>query len=265
MLKPILGCRARIVLKRHLLYGWLWPKLVDTVTCVSEAARRSLLEEFRLSSGKTTVVLNGVDGHYFCPAERPSTLKRELGIATSDRLLLDVGRLAPEKRVDVLLEALLRLRQEGERITCLIAGEGGEEQKLRHQAEKSGVAPYVRFLGFHRDLRPYYRGADLLVLPSRTEGLPTVLLEAMACGVPCVATRVGGVPEVITDGVDGWLVEAGSAGALAEGIRKALAQGGWLKEYGARGRINVVEQFNVEKQARELARTLFGEWAVVQR
>lgn len=259
--RSIIGLRARQRYERRAT-GWLWTRLIDLTACGSRATQDADVNGYYISKRATAVVLNGVNVKYFTPAREVSNLKTQLGVAESDRLLLHVGRLVKSKRLDLLVEACARLRAEKQPVTCLFIGEGPLEQALRLQAEALGITPWVRFLRFQADLRPFYRGADLFVLPSREEGFGLVLAEAFACGLPCVASRVGGVPEVVSDGVDGWLVEPESVEALTEGIRKALLQAGKLREFGERGRTKVVDQFDEDRQAAEMLRVLFGEWAV---
>ena len=136
-------------------------------------------------------------------------------------MLLSVGHLIPRKGHDLVIAALASLPD----LHLLIAGSGPEEAALRSLADRRGVSSRVRFLGAvaHEALPEIYSAADVLVLASSREGWPNVLLEAMACGTPVVATAVDGSPEVVAAPAAGFVVETRSAEALAEGIRALLA------------------------------------------
>jgi glycosyltransferase involved in cell wall biosynthesis len=135
-----------------------------------------------------------------------------------------VGRLSSEKGVDVFLAACARLVGEGTAITAVIAGDGPERAALEAQARALGLAERVRFLGAVRDVASLYPQLDLVVLPSRSEGLPNVLLEGLRADRAVVSTAVGGVPEVLGDEpLAGVMVPSEDAPALAEGMRRALA------------------------------------------
>jgi glycosyltransferase involved in cell wall biosynthesis len=136
-----------------------------------------------------------------------------------------IGRLSPEKGVDVLLKAVaLRLRA-GTPLSVIIAGDGPERGALERQAHTLGISENVHFLGMISDLALLYRNIDLVVIPSRSEGLPNVLLEALRFDVPVVATAVGAVPEVLRDQAAGEIVAPQDPDALAEGIDRALRTG----------------------------------------
>ncbi len=132
-----------------------------------------------------------------------------------------VGRLSPEKGVDVFLDACRLLRDEGMTVSAIIAGDGPERAALEQRARDHGLDD-VRFLGQLRDATPVYDAVDLVVLPSRSEGLPNTLLEAIDAGRRCVATDVGAVAEVLNDSALGLVVPPGTARKLAEAMRAML-------------------------------------------
>jgi glycosyltransferase involved in cell wall biosynthesis len=132
-----------------------------------------------------------------------------------------VGELRPVKAIDVLIEALAILAQSGRRVTAIIAGEGPEAAKLQAQAQHLGVGDQVRFIG-HCPARTAFTMGRMLVIPSRAESLPYVVLEAVAAGLPVIATNVGGVPEIFGAGADRQLVPADDIGALMTAITAAL-------------------------------------------
>ncbi|MDF1505350.1 glycosyltransferase, partial [Roseisolibacter sp. H3M3-2] len=157
-------------------------------------------------------------------------------------LLAVVGRLSHEKGVDVFLETCALLRARGVAFGAVVAGDGPDAATLEARRRALGLDD-VRFLGAVTDVGAVYRAADLLVLPSRSEGLPNVVLEALQCGTPVVATRVGAVPDVLPDDDAGVVVPSGSPEALADGIVRALAHA--ASEPARRARAAVVSRFSL--------------------
>jgi glycosyltransferase involved in cell wall biosynthesis len=149
--------------------------------------------------------------------------------------LLLVGKLTAAKGQHVAIEALADLRD----YELMLVGEGPDEPGLRRLAADTGVAERVRFLGTvdHSQLPACYSAADITLLPSEREGMPNAVLESLACGTPVIATRVGGVPEVMTDAVTGMLLDERSARALAVAVRRlhaAPGERGRIREYAQR-------------------------------
>lgn len=157
------------------------------------------------------------------------------------------GRLSPEKGADVFIAAASLLKQQGITFSGLIAGDGPERSRLEAMIADHGLRESVRLAGRVSDMKVFYRGLDLLVIPSRSEGLPSVLLEGLACGVDVVATRVGAIPEVLTDPDVGLVVPREDPAALANAIADRLTNPG---DAGARE--NAVLRFSQERRVREL-------------
>lgn len=189
----------------------------DAVTAVSHSLWRDFLKEFPVVRHKGRVIYNGVGPEWFESGE-------ERRGAPGPPYVLFVGRLHPGKGVDLLLRSWKLLRPPTPETALWLAGEGDAGGDLRAIVRELGIAGRVRFQGSisQADLPSLYRGAELVVIPSRNEGLPRVAMEAGACGAVCVATRVGGIPEVIEDGVTGFLTEPESPRALAEVLAHAL-------------------------------------------
>lgn len=182
--------------------------------------------------GRVEVIYDGIDRRLFHPGPAQAARLR-LGLGAGEPLILYVGRLVPIKGLDVLVDACARLSREGSRFACCLIGEGPLRPALAQQIARQGLAGRVRLLGGlpHEQLPDWYRAADVFVLPSHSEGVPNVLMEAMACGTPFVASRVGGIPEIAHLGA-GELVPAGDAPSLARalvhclsGLRKHEADG----------------------------------------
>jgi teichuronic acid biosynthesis glycosyltransferase TuaC len=183
------------------------------------AALARVFEELGAEPGRIRVLRNGVDLELFRPLDR-SHLREAMGLRGS--VLLTVGQLVERKGVHLVIDALAELPG----CTLLVVGNGPERAALARRAERLGVDGRVHFLGElpHEQLPRFYNVADALVLASSREGWANVLLEAMACGTPVVATAVWGTPEVVTAPEAGRLVAERSAPALAAAIRALLAQ-----------------------------------------
>lgn len=181
----------------------------------------------------------------------------------NDRLrTLGVGRLVPKKGFDVLVEACAILKRRGFHFETAIVGEHGEhEAQLRKQIEAHGLKDIVRLIGPMEQSRLYteYQRADIFCLPCRVldngdrDGLPNVLMEAMACGLPVITTPVSGIPEIIKDGQNGALVPPEDAEALANAIQRISADRMLARNLGRAGQLTVLERFDGDKTAMELA------------
>ncbi|MFU8858238.1 MAG: glycosyltransferase family 4 protein [Deferrisomatales bacterium] len=190
----------------------------DAVVGVSEALA-GRMRELGAPAERTFVVSNGVDGERFHPREEASR-----GVPA--RSLLAVGNLVPEKGFDLLLEAVARLGAEYSDLKVTVAGGGSERARLEAQAERLGLGGRVRFLGPvpHDELPRLYREAGAFVLPSRREGCPNVVLEALASGLPVCATAVGGVLELVDPDRNGVLASASTVAELVEALRSLFSR-----------------------------------------
>lgn len=185
------------------------------VTCVSSALKEKL-NEFITVDKKARVIRHGVDLELFSPPSDRAAIRSQLGF---NRItLLSIGHLIELKGHHITIQALVDLHD----VELVIAGHGPDEVSLRRLALQIGVADRVRFLGHvdQQNLPAYYGAADALVLMSSNEGIPNVLLESMACGTPVIATRVGGIAEVITSPEAGVLVVDRTPWSLVQAIRK---------------------------------------------
>ena len=192
----------------------------DAVTTVSGPNRRVLVEKLGVEEEKVHLIPNGVS-KIFRPMDREEA-RRRLGIPVDGAVIVSVGSLIEVKGHEHLIRALKILKDSGLRLEAYIVGEGHLKGRLRDMIASLGLDG-VTLVGPrpHGEIPLWMNAADLFVLPSLWEGLPTVMLEALACGTPFVGTKVGGVPDVINEEV-GILVEPGSAEELAEAIRRAL-------------------------------------------
>ena len=199
-------------------------RAADGVIAVSSDLAQKVLDE-GVRPDRVGVVYGGVDSDLFHPGPRRDA-RRRLGLdQETDPLILFVGNLLPVKGIDVLIDACAELTRAGERFQCCIIGQGPLAQPLTTQINRLGLSDRVKLLGpkHQSELPDWYRASDLLVLPSRSEGVPNVLREAAACRLRCVATRVGGIPEISSFG-DIRLIPVQDPAALASAIRGCLTE-----------------------------------------
>jgi glycosyltransferase involved in cell wall biosynthesis len=156
-----------------------------------------------------------------------------------------VGRLTYQKGLDVLLDALAQLPFIN--VHLIVAGTGEERERLREQARRLGIDRRVHLVGYRKDIPQWLGALDVYVQPSRFEGAPNALLEAMAAGCPIVATEVDGNSELIADGIHGWLVQADHVGSLAGALGEALANRQEARRRGAAAYERARTEFSVER------------------
>jgi len=210
-------------------FGWRERILVEFVTrviAVSRTHAKYLAAVTGLPGHRITVIENGIDMGDWPEVtdERRREARAALGIDADESVTCMVAAMRPEKAHEVLLEAVAMLKGTGRRVRVLMAGDGARREALRQRAQQLGIADRVDFLGIRRDVARLLHASDVVVLPSRdvVETLPLSVLEAMASGIPVIASRAGSVPEVVIDGETGLLIAPGSAVELAGGIAATL-------------------------------------------
>lgn len=218
----------------------------DTVVCVSQAQARRV-EAAGVPAPRITVIANAVELPKRPPAERYRRGLVEIA-GGEGPIVCAAGRLSPEKGFDVLIDAARRVVEQVPAARFVIFGEGVLRPVLQDRIDCLGLNGRVVLAGHRSDFGDYLPWCDLFVLSSHTEGMPNVLLESFAAGVPVVATAVGGVEEIVEEGRSGFLVPPGSPARLARGIVEALASPGRRKALGARGQQRVRQQFTFEQQ-----------------
>ncbi|NLX12118.1 MAG: glycosyltransferase family 4 protein [Phycisphaerales bacterium] len=222
----------------------------DAVVAVSEDAADMLHREWSIDREKVCVIPNGIDPVYYYPVEShqdKEQLRRELGLDEGTVPVLCVANLLPIKGLDVLLAAWRKVCLADRSAILLIVGEGPLDKSLCIQAEQLRCASRVRFLGRREDVPALLRAAELFVLPSRYEGSSNALLEAMACGLPVIATDVGGNREVLDPNRTGWLVPADDAGRLAEMILNTLLASAVRQRVGTAAREEILRRFSLKQ------------------
>jgi glycosyltransferase involved in cell wall biosynthesis len=231
---PFVGLRRRLL------------RRADVFIVLNDEGRRDLVD-FELSDRSIQSIPNGVDAELFCPLSGPSVAekRRSLDLPLEGRFVVFVGRLHPAKGLDVLLNAWRQVVVDlTEAAYLIIIGEGELRSKLETQA--GDLAPYVIFLGRRDKVVDYLQVADVFALPSRAEGLSNALLEAMACGLPVVATAVGGAPEVIEDNVNGRLVPLNDALALSNAISHFIQHPEQARQLGEMARRTIQQRYSID-------------------
>jgi glycosyltransferase involved in cell wall biosynthesis len=227
--------------------------LSDKTICVSHSIRERLIGDYRYSKSKTVVIHNGVDLRRYAPSRNPlQKAHGETSLDCSGEILLSIANLTHLKRIDVALEAVRLVVKARPSCRYIIVGGGNQENTLRAQSRKLGLAGVVQFVGQVDDVRTYLEQADVFLLSSDNEGLPLVLGEAMACGIPCIATNVGGNKEIVSHGETGLLIPSGSPEQLAEAIEYLLAHPEERRRMGDNARRRVQEHFNIEDSMRQI-------------
>lgn len=209
-------------MRRRLFYRVILRRL-DGVVAISRASLDALRPRISPHTLQT-VISNAIDPASLVPAMPRARLRAAVGTPSDAPVAVFVGALAPEKRVDLLIEAVRQVPA----LYLWIVGDGPLRARLEQQVERAGMTQTVRFFGVRKDVASYLAAADLLALSSDTEGVPAVVLEAGYLGLPVVATRVGGIPEVVQDGETGLLVPPGDRDALAAALAR-LAGGAELR------------------------------------
>lgn len=224
-------------------------RLVDAVTVNSEAVRADALALEKIAPEKIHLLYNGVEIGAPPDGGKKQPLLDELGLGADDEagpLILHVANLIHYKGHLTLIDAMQRVVREFPACRLALAGrDGGMEAAVRRSAAQKGLTQNVRFLGQREELGPLYAAADLVVLPSYEEGFPNVILEAMAASRPIVASRVGGIPEAIADGVEGRLVPPRDANALARAMIELLNDAPRCESLGRAARARAERDFSL--------------------
>lgn len=233
------GNNPRRIFLRRLCSSW-----VCEYTCVSRQLAEWLKSKVRVRR-PITQIYNGVDTDRFKPAVSLQLARSRLNLPIDGYIIGIVGRLDPIKNHAALIRAFFILQSEIPGSILLVVGEGPERTRLEKMASER-----VIFLGSRNDVPELLQCMDVFVLPSLNEGISNTILEAMATGIPVVATRVGGNPELVRDGVDGTLFEPEDVNGLAAILARYGRETQLRKAHGESGRERVIESFSVEKMVR---------------
>jgi glycosyltransferase involved in cell wall biosynthesis len=232
--------------RRTPLYYWvdrLSLRYYDKVVCVSEDLYHRC-RAIGVPEDRCELIENGIDLEEYSRRQNPAEARRRLGLR-NDRLLLGAaGRLSPEKGFDLLIRACDQLLREGLDFELIIVGEGDEWQALQALISQLGREDRIHLAGYRSAMQAWYETLDVFVLSSVREGLPNVLLEAMALEVPVVATCIAGIPRLVHHEHNGLLVEPGDPGQLAAALRRLLREPELRRQLGKACRETVAARYS---------------------
>jgi glycosyltransferase involved in cell wall biosynthesis len=219
-------------------------RLYDHVVTISQGIREVLLRE-GVPAEKVTCVPSAVDTALYRPGGDRDWLNTAFGVPAGSPVAAMAAQFIPRKGHDTLLSALPSVFESHPRLQVLLFGQGGLRDQVAAEVARRGWTDRVQLPGFRDDLARILPMLDLLVHPARMEGLGVVLLQAAACGIPLVAARAGGIPEICIDGETGWLVEPGDPQGLAAALNEALANPLEARQRGGAGRQLVERAFSI--------------------
>jgi glycosyltransferase involved in cell wall biosynthesis len=262
-------CGVPVVITHE--HGWSFergPKMIidreliargsNAFIAVSREDRRRMIELQRISADTAIFVANGIPA---LPAPSGRDVRAELGIGPEDRVVTSVGFLRRPKTMDVLIEAAARIAPGVPGLRVLIVGEGADRPVYEALIEKLAVQDTVKLLGLRSDVPDLLAASDVAVLSTNSEGSPLSVMEYMDAGLPVVATRVGGIPDLIDDGVQGLLVEPQDAAGLGDAIARVLDDPEEARRMGERGRERRRREFDIDvmvSNLQDLYLELFG-------
>ncbi len=241
---------VRIPHRDRLLDRFLGPRC-SQIIAVSQAVKNRFNW---LKKVKVKVIYNGVDTERFSLGPTQDDVRKKFNLDNEDIVIGTVGRLSPEKGFEFLISAMEDMTKVYPQTRVLIAGNGNEEYRLSLHAKVNGLrlSSNIIFIGFCKDIPEILRCVDIFCLPSLTEGFNRTILEAMACGLPVVATSVGGNIEIVQDRVNGLLVPSGNSERLAAAITELVNDREKARTMGLEGRRLVEKNFSIEKNVKRI-------------
>ena len=252
----IINRRVDFPIKKSYFSQRKYKKNINAIIAVSEGVKKVLMEG-GLDPENIEVIPDGIDFSPFEEASSSDYIRRQLSLAPDDYLVGIVAQLVDHKGHKYLIQAAKILKESSPKIKVIIVGEGPLRMKLNRQARESKVADIVFFLGFREDIPKILSSLDLFVLSSHLEGMGSSILDAMACRLPVVATKTGGIPEVVTHGETGLLVPPRNPPALAQAILKLYNDRTLASRLGQRGYEVVHQKFSAEAMANKIV-LLYG-------
>lgn len=232
--------------RRELMY-WALRNRFDMVVTVSDSIRKFAVEKRHQNPRTITTIHYGVDLSHYVPRPKTGSLARDLG-GPGATIFGTVAHFRKQKGHLYLVEAIPRVIATYPQAHFVLVGVGPEQERVKERVAQLGVESHVHFLGLREDVHQLLNEFDVFVLPSLWEGFPNVVLEAMACQKPVVATAVEGTVELVIHGETGLLVPPADADSLAEALLTMLQERGLIVEFGRAGRRRVEEHFTIEHQ-----------------
>jgi glycosyltransferase involved in cell wall biosynthesis len=223
-------------------------RATNVLVAVSPQVRDELVRLRVAPRERFTVVRLGIELEPRVRSREPrNEVRRRIGIAPGTFVVGWFGRMTAVKRCYDLVDALAHLRERGVAAALLLVGDGVDRERVEERAHELGVATSCFFVGYQEDVARWYAACDAFALASANEGTPVVVIEALAAGLPVVSTRVGGVADVLSDGVDGFLVEPGDMHALAARLEQLAREPELRARMGETGRRRALRRYAVER------------------
>lgn len=239
--------------KRRRLIRRMFSPMVDRFVTVSEDLRAWLVADVGISSRKVICIHNGVDVDRFRGGRRQAG-RKALGLNDEAVAVGAVGRLEPVKDHATLLEAFARIPDKNPDLHLFVIGDGSRRKELEARAKALDLRDRAHFIGEKDDIPTVLNGLDLYVISSIAEGISNTVLEAMATGLPVVATRVGGNPELVTENINGMLVPVGDAETMADALTRYILSAELRRSHGQASRQRVIDQFSLDRMAEDYSR-----------
>jgi sugar transferase (PEP-CTERM/EpsH1 system associated) len=230
--------------RQRLLQRFGWSR-VDRLLSVSTRLAERMAHEVGFPPDRIHTIHNGVELSRFQTGIGRSNARRALGLPVDTPIVGAVGRLVPVKDHTCLVDAVARVGRDGLQPVLVIAGDGPRRRAIEEHASSLGIGDRVRLLGHRKDIDVVFAALDVFVLSSVSEGLNNTILEAMAAGLPVVATRVGGADEMVLEGSTGFLVPPGSPDMIAEALRRLLVDPVAAAAMGEAGRARAERDFDL--------------------
>jgi len=238
-------------LKNKLRYRFTYNKLADAIVANSEATKKTILKNAPwLNPEKIKIIYNGVDTENYS-FEKTKDFRKEFGYTQDDFIIGFVGRLSVQKGVKYMLEAFKIVSEKYDNAKLLIVGKGELENSVKEFVDENNLNDKIILAGFRENIPDLMRTIDVLLLPSLWEGFGIVLIEAMAAGKPCVATNISSIPEIVSDGVNGFLAPPENSEELANALIKLISNKVIAERFGDEGLRIVNEKFTLKRMADE--------------
>jgi len=241
--------------KHERLFRKLFPFWGDKIIAISESVREHLINDFHIDKERVTVVYNGIELDRFLKksGEIDQNMRKKMSLNQNMMIVGAIGRLSSVKGYIYLVKAFKKFARENENARLLIIGEGGEKPKLEKEVKESGLTNKVIFESKKMATEDYLSVMDIFCQPSIKEGLGLALIEAMASGRACIASNVGGIPEIIDHEVDGILVPPENPPALAEAITRLATNTELRRSFSIRAPRKTADKFSIEDSVKKIA------------
>jgi glycosyltransferase involved in cell wall biosynthesis len=230
-------------------------QITDRIICVCRSDYEKAIAAKVASPSKTSIIYNGIEIDKFSHPLNKETARKKFDVAPVDFIFGNVGRLHEQKGHKYLLQAFAKV---ADRARLLIIGDGDLKDELIKLATDLGISDRVLILGARSDVHEFLSAIDVFVMPSLWEGQPIALLEALAMGKPCIVSDVDGIPEIITNGVNGYLVKRTDVAGLTQTMNKALDNPEILQQLASAGVSTITEKFLAQNMAKAIADIYFA-------